>query len=227
MTYIPSGPDEEKFLKEFDPSKYKTPAVAADTALFAVDKDSLKLLLIKRGGYPYKGRWALPGGFVEIDEDIIDAASRELYEEAGVKGLYCEQVFVWGNPERDPRQRAITVSYVSLADFSEIKPKAGDDAAEAEWFELKSYRKYEKDGFTYIEYTLSGRETLSPTVRFPVGRIQRIAPVNSGGLAFDHAESIAYSFEYLKRRIKEGGFLEFALQGEEIMKRAERVILGV
>lgn len=226
MAYIPSGPDEELFLKNFDPSKYKTPGVAADTALFAIDKDSLKLLLIKRGGYPYKGRWALPGGFVDIDEDIKDAASRELLEEAGVSGLYCEQVFVWGNPERDPRQRVITVSYLSLADFSLIKPIAGDDASDAGWFGIKSFNSYEKDGFTYIEYTLSGPETLSPVVRFPIGQIQKISPVDTSGLSFDHAESIAYSFEYLKKRVKEGGFLDFTLQSEELKEQAKRLILG-
>lgn len=67
MTYKPSGKDEETFLKNYDAGKYQNPAVAADTALFAADGKNIKLLLIKRGGYPYKGCWALPGGFVNID----------------------------------------------------------------------------------------------------------------------------------------------------------------
>ncbi len=227
MAYIPSCEDEEKFLREFDSSKYKNPAVAADTALFALDGDRLKLLLIKRGGYPYKGMWALPGGFVDIDEDIIDSAARELYEETGVSGLYLEQAFVWGRPDRDPRQRVITVSYIALADISKLNAKAGDDAAEAGWFEIKDYARSEKDGFTHIRYTLDGPETLCAEVKYPCGRMQRISPVESGGLAFDHAESVAYSFETLKHTIKHGEFLEYALKDEALRVRARRVILGI
>jgi 8-oxo-dGTP diphosphatase len=226
MAYVSSGKEEELFLKNFDPSKYKNPGVAADTALFALDGDSLNILLIKRGEFPYKGKWALPGGFVNIDEDIKAAASRELFEETGIPGLYSEQAFVWGAPERDPRQRVITVSYISLVDFSEVYVKAGDDASEAGWFELKDYRNYDREGFTYIEYTLSGPETLFPAVKFPYGRVQQIMPVNSGGLAFDHAESVAYSFEYLKQRVKYGGFLDFALSDRKLREKARKIILG-
>lgn len=227
MAYIPSSADEEKFLREFDPSKYKTPAVAADTALFALDGDKIKLLLIKRGGYPYKGMWALPGGFVDIDEDVLDSARRELHEETGLSGLYLEQAFVWGRPDRDPRQRVITVSYIALADFSTLYAKAGDDAAEAGWFELKDYRRYEKEGFCRIDYVLDGPEILRPAVKYPRGRIQQIWPVNSGGLAFDHAESIAYSFELLKLRVGYGAFLKVAFKDKAIRDRAREVILEI
>ena len=80
MTYIPSSSEEVVFLKNYDASKYQTPAIAADTALFVIDGSALKLLLIRRGNYPYKGCWALPGGFVDIDEEIAAAAKRELFE---------------------------------------------------------------------------------------------------------------------------------------------------
>lgn len=227
MPYIPSCKEEEQFLKDFDPSKYKNPAVAADTALFAIDGNALKILLIKRGGYPYKGKWALPGGFVNIDEDIFMSAARELEEETGITGIYMEQVFAWGRPDRDPRQRVITISHIGLADFSQIKPKAGDDAAEAAWFEIKDYKKYEKGGYCYIEYVLEGPETLKPSVRFPSGCMQKISPENSGGLAFDHGESIAYSFETLRERIIRGTFLEQALADEALRARARRIISGI
>jgi 8-oxo-dGTP diphosphatase len=227
MPYNPSCAEEEQFLKDFDPSKYEKPAVAADTALFAVDGNALKILLIKRGGYPCKGRWAAPGGFVDMEEDIIECAARELEEETGIAGVYIEQAFAWGEPDRDPRQRVITVSHISVADYSQIKPKAGDDAAEAAWFEIKEYKKTEKDGFCYIDYVLEGPETLRPSVRFPSGRMQKITPVNSGGLAFDHAESIAYSFETLKARVEHGTFLEQALHDEALREKARRVILGM
>jgi 8-oxo-dGTP diphosphatase len=226
MAYIPSSDEEEQFIKDYDPSKYQNPAVAADTALFALDGDVLKLLLIKRGGYPYKGKWALPGGFVDIDEDIKDSAARELFEEAGIDGLYLEQAFVWGRPDRDPRSRVITVSYISFADFAAIKPKAGDDAALAEWFAIKEYNIAEKDGFTYIDYALEGPEVLKPCVKFPSGRMQEITCVERSGLAFDHPESIAYSFELLKQRVRYGRFLELALTDSSLRERARKAILG-
>lgn len=227
MTYIPSGKEEEQFLQSYDPSKYQNPAVAADTALFAVDRDSIKLLLIKRGNYPYKGCWALPGGFVDINEDIKNSAKRELLEETGLTDVYCEQAFVWGRPDRDPRARIITVSYIALADFNQLHAKAGDDAAEAEWFTLCNYNKNDVGGIINISYTLNGIETLTPTVTYPAGRIQEITPIESSGLAFDHAESIAYSFECLKHRIMHSDFLNFALKDTQHRMHAQKLILGV
>lgn len=227
MIYVPSCLEEELFIKNYDASKYKNPAVAADTAVFALDGESLKLLLIRRGCYPYKGKWALPGGFIDISEDIKTAASRELFEEAGISCPYSEQVFVWDAPDRDPRQRVITVSYVSLIDFQSVSPKAGDDASEAGWFEITEYKKYDKEGFTNIEYRLSGPEILTPIIKFPSGRIQQIERVESGGLAFDHPESVVYSYEYLKRRVRGGGFLDLALSDEKLKGRARKIILGV
>lgn len=225
MTYIPSGEDEIRFLKSYDPTKYQNPGFAADTALFAVGEDALQILLIKRGGYPYKGSWALPGGFVDIDEDITAAANRELMEETGLSGLYLEQVFTWGRPDRDPRYRCITTSHVAMADASVLEPVAGDDAAEADWFTLLDYAVKESGGEMRISYTLRGREDMHPVVAFPAGQIQKIYPIDSAGLAFDHAESIAYSYEYLKKRAQEG-FLDLAFKDEAIKARARRLLLG-
>lgn len=215
MPYVPSSPDEEQFLKNYDPTKYRNPGVAADIALFAVDEVGLSILLIKRGAYPYKGCWALPGGFVNLDEDILDSAMRELEEETGLVSPYIEQVFVWGRPDRDPRDRVITVSFAGLADRSQVQAHAGDDAAEAEWFRLSDYVSEEKDGAVETSYTLTGPETLYPIVTWPVGQMQRIAPVQSGGLAFDHAESIAYSYEYIRRRVGEG-LIDLSFQDEKL-----------
>ncbi len=225
MTYIPSCADEARYLKEYDATKYQNPGFAADTALFAVGIDTLSILLIKRGGYPYKGRWALPGGFVDIDEDIFAAADREMMEEAGISGLYLEQVYTWGRPDRDARYRCITSSHMAIADAADLKPMAGDDAVEADWFKLLNYKKEEKNGVTQISYTLSGSIEMHPVVAFPAGRMQQIYSIESVGLAFDHAESIAYSFEYLKRRIKEG-YLDIALSDEAVKARARKLILG-
>lgn len=223
MAYIPSSPEEEQFLKNYDPTKYRNPGVAADTALFAVDEDGLSILLIKRGGYPYKGCWALPGGFVNIDEDILDSAVRELEEETGLISPYIEQVFVWGRPDRDPRDRVITVSFAGLADRSQVQARAGDDAAEAEWFRLSDYTSDEQGGMTVISYTLTGSETLHPIVTYPIGQMQKIALVQSGGLAFDHAESIAYSYEYIRRRARED-ILELSFKDKRLKELARKAL---
>lgn len=227
MAYIPSCKDEELFLKNYDASKYQNPAVAADTALFALDGSVVRILLIKRGGYPYKGCWALPGGFVNIDEDIKDSAARELFEETGIKDVYSEQAFVWGSADRDPRARVITVSYIALADYSKLCAKAGDDAAEAKWFSIDNYTKKEQNGIASISYTLCAGEALSAIVSYPTGRIQQISRKQSGGLAFDHAESIAYSFECLKSRIQNGQFLEFAFDNNEIRLRTKNAMFKI
>jgi ADP-ribose pyrophosphatase YjhB (NUDIX family) len=224
MAYVPSGEEEAAFLRNFDPSKYKNPAVAADTALFAADGDALKVLLIRRGGFPYKGCWALPGGFVNIDEDVRLSAQRELLEETGLSGIYIEQAFVWGAPGRDPRQRVITVSYIGLAPFDQLHASAGDDAVQADWFAIEKYTETEETGVVMARYVLRGGETLSPAVSYPSGRMQEITRVQSGGLAFDHAESIAFSLNTLRKRALSGRFLEFALESEAERERARRAI---
>lgn len=225
MTYMPSCEDEIRYLNNYDPTKYQNPGFAADTALFAVGEDALYILLIKRGNYPYKDRWALPGGFVDIGEDIFVAANRELMEETGLSNLYLEQVFTWGLPDRDPRYRCITTSHIAVAHKSALKPVAGDDAAEADFFALLDYTVKEADGVTQISYTLRGSIDMHPIVAYPAGRIQQIFPIESAQLAFDHAESIAYSFEYLKRRVREG-YLDLALSDEPVKAHARKLILG-
>lgn len=200
MAYVPSGKEEQQFLHDYDASKYQNPAVAADIALFAVDGDDIKILLIKRGGFPYKDCWALPGGFVEMGEDVLTSAKRELNEETGIEEVYMEQSFTWGKINRDPRSRVITVSHIALTHL--LNAKAGDDASEAEWFSIKDYTKTDDGKNTKVQYTLSGPVKLSAQVVFPVDAIQEIECEKNGGLAFDHAESIGYSIELLKARAK-------------------------
>ena len=221
MVYKPSCEDEAQFLKNFDPSKYKNPAVAADTALFCVKEGGLYILLIERGGYPYKGCWALPGGFVNIDEDPADSAKRELKEETNVDVVYVEQAAVWGRPDRDPRQRVITVSFIALTDESNKKASAGDDACRAEWFRLSDYKKVTGEKQTVISYRLNGPLQISASAGFPNGRIKEISGIRSGGLAFDHAESIALSTELLKSRAE---FISSQSLGKQKAAEAVKII---
>ena len=109
------------------------PMATVDMAVFSVAGGKLRILLVKRGKDPYKGRWALPGGFVDIDEEIPLAAARELEEETGLTGVGLEMFGVFGAPGRDPRGRTISTVYLGVAPFGKSGVRAGDDAAEALW----------------------------------------------------------------------------------------------
>ena len=115
---------------------YPHPAVSADVALLREKTGSLELLLVRRRKPPYKDHWALPGGFVEIDEDLEPAARRELVEESGLQAGPLRQLVTIGTPDRDPRERVITVVYIGFAADPAQAPAGGDDAADARWFSL-------------------------------------------------------------------------------------------
>ncbi|MGB5398319.1 MAG: NUDIX domain-containing protein [Gammaproteobacteria bacterium] len=117
--------------------EYPHPAVTVDIVIFTIRDNELKLLLIRRAGEPYQGKWALPGGFIELDEDLDSAASRELEEETGVSGVFLEQLYTFGKPDRDPRERVITVAYYALIPSERIRLQAASDAEAVGWFGMK------------------------------------------------------------------------------------------
>ena len=116
--------------------EYPHPAVTTDIVIFSIRDEALKLLLIKRAGKPYKGKWALPGGFVRMDEDLDSAALRELEEETGVCEVYLEQLYSFGAVKRDPRERVITVAYYALIASDQVTLRAATDAEAVGWFGL-------------------------------------------------------------------------------------------
>ena len=113
---------------------YPHPAVTTDVVLFTIQDERLEVLLIRRGSEPFKGRWALPGGFVDIDEDLLACAKRELEEETGVTGIYLEQLYTFGTPGRDPRERVISVTYYALVPRERLTIRAASDAEAVTWF---------------------------------------------------------------------------------------------
>lgn len=138
---------------DYDASAYPHPSVTVDVVVFGMfgaldggddgmganggepdDQPELRVLLIKRGHWPFQGSWAIPGGFVNIDESLDDAARRELEEETGLRDVYLEQLYTFGTPQRDPRMRVISVSYYALVPGHGLEPRAADDAGDARWF---------------------------------------------------------------------------------------------
>ena len=121
--------------------EWPRPMVTADAAGFGFFAGSLKVLLVNRRNEPFKGRWALPGGFVDIDEELEEAAARELAEETGLRGVQLEQIHTFGRCGRDPRGRVITVTYMGIVSEGESNVQAGDDAAKAQWFDIEHLPK--------------------------------------------------------------------------------------
>lgn len=117
--------------------RHPHPAVTTDIVIFTIRQDELKVLLIKRALPPHKNMWALPGGFIKLEESLEEGARRELEEETGVKDVYLEQLYTFGNPDRDPRERVITVAYYALIPTEEIDIQAGSDAEGVSWFGMK------------------------------------------------------------------------------------------
>lgn len=114
------------------------PAVTTDIVVFTIVDHTLSALLIERRNDPFKGRWALPGGFVDMDEDLETGALRELREETGVDNVYLEQLYTFGAKDRDPRERVITVAYFALVPQYLVTPHAGSDATSVGWFPVNA-----------------------------------------------------------------------------------------
>ena len=134
--------------------KYPRPSVTVDIVIFTLRDRELKVLLVKRDVEPFKDKWAIPGGFVRIDESLENATKRDLAEETGVKDVYLEQLYTFGYPKRDPRGRVITVSYIALVNSENIKLEATTDVSDAQWFLVKSLPLLAFDHKKILEYAL-------------------------------------------------------------------------
>ena len=125
------SPGEEEFLKNYDASLYEKISVAVDLLTFTVEDDCLKILMVRRGEHPFAGCLALPGVFVGRGETLDEAAMRGVLEETGLSGIYYEQLYTWGDLERDPRTRVISVSYMNLVSRDQLSFRAGQRTTEA------------------------------------------------------------------------------------------------
>jgi 8-oxo-dGTP diphosphatase len=140
----------------YDATRYERPSVTVDIAVFTLREGLLQVLLVQRKHWPCAGMWALPGGFVQFGESLEDAARRELAEETGVSdpGIYLEQLHAFGDPDRDPRTRVITVAYCALIPADCLSLQAGSDAAAADWFPLCALEPLAFDHADILAYAI-------------------------------------------------------------------------
>jgi 8-oxo-dGTP diphosphatase len=172
--------DELRFLAGYDASRYPRPSVAVDVVLLTVHGDGLQTLLVRRDGQPQKVRWALPGGFVQMDESLDDAARRVLALKAGLDGVFIEQVYTFGEPRRDPRTRVISVVYLALVEAGRLR-RAVDDRADHAL------------GLATVECSDDGAGTAIAVARDAAGTV---VP-----LAFDHAAILGRTVERVRGKL--------------------------
>lgn len=147
--------------------QYPRAALTVDCVVFGFDEGELKVLLIRRALDPFKGSWALPGGFVRVDETLDAAARRELQEEAGLQGVFLEQLYTFSAIERDPRERVISVAYYALVKLASHDTRAATDAADARWFPIS---KVPKLAFDHADILAMALTRLKGKVRYqPIG----------------------------------------------------------
>ena len=132
------GLTEAEFLQQYSRKRYPKPSLTADIAIFSREGGRQYILLVKRKNHPYLGWWALPGGFAEPRESLEETAARELVEETGVSGAALTPVGLFSKPGRDPRGWVVSQAYCALVNREETMPHAGDDAGEAEWFQVSA-----------------------------------------------------------------------------------------
>lgn len=173
---------EQQYLQSYDPSRFEHPSVTVDILVFTVSDKKLRLLLIRRNEHPYLGKWAVPGGFLRMDESAEEAAARRIREEAGVEGAHLEQLYTFSAVDRDPRTRVISIAYLAAVPADKLRFLAGTGADEASLFEVsgigneKADRQPEKDVINEQDgLLLTGPDGIQITGR---------------DLAFDHAEII-------------------------------------
>lgn len=215
----------EKVGKKME-EKYFKPSVTVDSIIFTI-RDSqtenyrklpekkLEILLVKRAQEPFKDKWCLPGTFVGEKETLEEAVNRSLAEKTNIKDIYLEQLYTWGAPERDPRTRVISTSYMGLVDSDNIQIKAGKYVEDINWFDvqlktLKETNKEKKDGYyktEEIEILLTNKHTVLKSKVKVVkelvnGNLIIYTQILQSDLAFDHAKLLIYAIERLKNKVE-------------------------
>lgn len=214
------GLTEQEFLAQYSPGDYERPSNTVDMLLFTIanthsgdirkdEEKELRILLIRRKNHPDIHKWALPGGFVQMDEDLETAAYRELQEETNVSDVYMEQLYSFGDVGRDKRTRIISISYMALVPGENIKPIAGDDAEDVAWFSVQKVVvsdtqnqiviSNEDLGLRYV-YTEDITYKKNGVANLPISKIH--ATEDNNRIAFDHIEMINKGIERLRNKVE-------------------------
>lgn len=227
--------EERKYIENYHIEQYERPSVAADIAIFSIldeglresnkklQRQKLKILLIQRGAYPYKGLWALPGGFCTPYEDVCDTARRELKEETGVEPGYMKLVGAYGGKGRDPRGWIISNTFMALMNGANCRLKSGSDAGDAKWFVVDL--QVENYDINQIRYTLQLSNEKDKLHLKAVILEQRefhnnhfhstFSLAENDGLAFDHARIITDAVLMLRREVTNNYAVAFDLMPDK------------
>ena len=188
--------------------KYPHAAVTTDSVVFGFDGRELHILLIERGAEPYKGYWAIPGGFINMNETVEEGALRELKEETAIDNIYLEQFHVFSAVDRDPRERVLTVAFFALVKKSEYNVIAGDDAVRAEWFPIAALPNL---AFDHNDIIVSAREHLQDRMRAkPIAfkLLDEKFTMTELQTLFESVNDITYDRRNFYRKIMATGYLK-------------------
>ncbi|UYZ37196.1 NUDIX hydrolase [Clostridium beijerinckii] len=220
--------NERKFLSEYDVNIYDRPSVTNDIIIFTtgdrieensrkVPKKGMQIILIKRDDYPYKGKWAIPGGFVKNDESLEDGALRKLKEETGIDNVYTEQLYTFGEVNRDPRTRVISIGNIALISKEDIRFGDYKDRKESKWFWVeKNLVDSKKDETHTINKYILKFESEDEEIKFNYEIIEKIERTifrkkensyktlneSNDELAFDHYKIIDYAVDRIRNKIE-------------------------
>ncbi len=228
---------EEEFLKAYDPNQFERLSMTTDILILSVSSEEesnyrklskkyFSVLLVKRNTYPFKDKWCLPGGFIRIDENLEDAPKRILKDETNLHNIYLEQLYTYGDVNRDPRMRIVSTSYMALVDKTKLKDTLAPNAS---WFNV-TYLEDEK----YIDVTLDNGEEV---IKFKIGKTlkelttdrYKFTVLKNDKLAFDHPLVIAAGVSRLRNKISYTDIVfnmmpEYFTLGE--LQQVYEVILG-
>ena len=184
---------EQQYLQNYDPSVFEHPSVTVDILIFTVSDRKLRLLLIKRNVHPFLGKWAIPGGFLRIDESADQAAARRIREEAGVENVHLEQLYTFSDVNRDPRTRVISIAYLATVPFGKLQYSAGIGADEASLFSIESIGG---DSLSENSEDPLSQEKETLVLAGPDGTL-----ITEESLAFDHAKIIKTAVERMRGKL--------------------------
>ena len=228
---------EEEFLRDYDPSQFDRIALTTDVLIFSVSSEEVEnyrklsekkfsVLLVKRNTYPFKDKWCLPGGFLRVDETIDEAARRILETETNLKNIYMEQLYTFGDVDRDPRMRIVSTAYIALVDKNRLRDHLPENAA---WFTMHILEDEEEIQVTLDNGTESFPIVVGKRLKSPTSDRYEYFVKKDDHLAFDHAKVIVSGISRLKNKVEYTDIVfnmmpEYFTLGE--LQQVYEVILG-